>query len=194
MPPCQRASVNHQRNHRAAEVAHAVDPLHAELEALRPVSVAPVPPAARRRGCSSSGFSAIITWAIATVSVRISNTWCASATVVTDPEGKVLYLNAWITDWPITEHSVAALAASGRARWKIEIENNNTLKTKGYLLEHNFGHGQQHLSSLLAAMNLLAFLFHTVLGLTYEHYRLIRATLPTRKTFFQDLHALTRYR
>jgi len=117
--------------------------------------------------------------------------WCE--VTVTDPEGKVLYLNAWITDWPITEHNVAALATSGRARWKIENENNNTLKTKGYHLEHNFGHGQQHLSSLLAAMNILAFLFHTVLGFTDEHYRLIRATLPTRKTFFQDLRALTRY-
>jgi hypothetical protein len=88
---------------------------------------------------------------------------------------------------------VAALAASGRARWKIENENNNTLKTKGYHLEHNFGHGQQHLASLLAAMNILAFLFHTVLSFTDQHYRLIRATLPTRKTFFEDLRALTRY-
>ncbi len=29
--------------------------------------------------------------------------------------------------------------------WKVENENNNTLKTKGYHLEHNFGHGQKHL-------------------------------------------------
>lgn len=42
-------------------------------------------------------------------------------------------------------------------------------------------------------MNILTFLFHTVLGFTDENYRLIRATLPTRKTFFQDLRALTRY-
>ena len=59
-----------------------------------------------------------------------------------DPDGRRLYLNAWIADGPITEHNVAALASSGRARWKIENENNNTLKTKGYHLEHNFGHGQ----------------------------------------------------
>lgn len=117
--------------------------------------------------------------------------WCEAT--VSDPDGKVLYHNAWITDWPITEQNVAALVAAGRARWKIENENNNTLKTKGYHLEHNFGHGQQHLASLLAAMNLLAFLFHTVLGFTDEHYRLIRAALPTRKTFFQDVRALTRY-
>jgi len=117
--------------------------------------------------------------------------WCELS--VTDKNGKVLYCNAWITDWPITGQNVAALAASGRARWKIENENNNTLKTKGYHLEHNFGHGQQHLSSLLAALNILAFLFHTVLAFTDERYRLIRAALPTRKTFFQDVRALTRY-
>ncbi len=117
--------------------------------------------------------------------------WCE--VTVTNPQGKILYHNGWITDWPITEKNVIGLVAAGRARWKIENENNNTLKTKGYHLEHNFGHGQQHLSSLLAALNILAFLFHTVLGFSDEHYRLIRAALPTRQTFFQDVRALTRY-
>ena len=117
--------------------------------------------------------------------------WCDLT--ITDQAGQEIYRNAWVTDFPITLGNVEALAASGRARWKIENENNNTLKTKGYHLEHNFGHGKQHLSSLLATMNILAFLFHTVLQLTDEHYRLIRATLPTRKTFFDDLRALTRY-
>ena len=42
-------------------------------------------------------------------------------------------------------------------------------------------------------MNLRAFRFHTVLSFTDAHDRLIRATLPTRKTFFQDVRALTRY-
>ncbi|MEK7716740.1 MAG: ISNCY family transposase [Pseudomonadota bacterium] len=117
--------------------------------------------------------------------------WCELS--VTDQEGTVLYRNAWITDWAITGQNVAALAASGRARWKIENENNNTLKTKGYHLEHNFGHGKKHLSSLLAALNILAFLCHTVLAFTDERYRLVRAALPTRQTFFQDVRALTRY-
>lgn len=117
--------------------------------------------------------------------------WCELT--VTDPQGQVLYHNAWITDWPLSDRNVAALVASGRARWKIENENNNTLKTKGYHLEHNFGHGHKHLAAFLLALNLLAFLFHTVLGFTDEHYRLIRATLPSRQTFFDDLRALTRY-
>ena len=92
----------------------------------------------------------------------------------------MLYHNTFVTDWTIQEQDVVALVASGRARWKIENENNNTLKTKGYHFEHNFGHGRQHLSSLLATLNLLAFLFHTVLGLADEHYRLIRLALPSR--------------
>jgi hypothetical protein len=117
--------------------------------------------------------------------------WCELT--VTDPQGQVLYHNAWITDGTLTEKSVAALVASGRARWKIENENNNTLKTKGYHLEHNFGHGKKHLAALLVTMNILAFLCHTVLGFTDAHYRLIRATLPSRQTFFQHVSALTHY-
>ena len=117
--------------------------------------------------------------------------WCELT--VTDHQGQLIYRNGWVTNLKITEQNVAAIAAAARARWKIENENNNTLKTKGYHLEHNFGHGQQHLASLLAAMNILAFLYHTFLSFTDEHYRLIRAHLPTRKTFFDDLRALTRY-
>ena len=117
--------------------------------------------------------------------------WCKLT--ITGKAGKVLYHNAFITDFKITDTNVAGIVASGRARWKIENENNNTIKTKGYHLEHNFGHGQQHLSSLLAAMNILAFLFHTFLSFCDEHYRLIRATLPTRQTFFNDIRALLRY-
>ena len=45
----------------------------------------------------------------------------------------------------------------------------------------------------MATLNILAFLFHTVLEFTDENYRLIRATLPTRETFFNDVRALTRY-
>jgi len=117
--------------------------------------------------------------------------WCE--VTVTDHKKNVIYRNGFVSDFPITDQNVAAVVLAGRARWKIENENNNTLKTKGYHLEHNFGHGKEHLSSLLAAMNILAFLYHTFLSFSDEHYRLIRATLPTRKTFFDDLRALTRY-
>lgn len=117
--------------------------------------------------------------------------WCELT--MTNSHGEVIYHNSFITDFKISEKNVASLVASGRARWKIENENNNTLKTKGYHLEHNFGHGKEHLSSLLAAMNILAFLFHTFLSFADEDYQRIRSELPTRQTFFDDIRALLRY-
>jgi len=112
---------------------------------------------------------------------------------VTDGDGAVLYRNAFITDWPVTAENAAALAAAGRARWKVENENNNVLKTKGYHLEHNFGHGKKHLSSLLLTMNLLAFGLHTLLDVTDPNYRLVRAAVGARRKFFQHLEAVTAY-
>ena len=53
--------------------------------------------------------------------------------------------------------------------------------------------GKQHLPLLLLAFNILAFLFHTVLEMMDERYHMIRKELPTRKTFFDDIRALTRY-
>jgi len=42
-------------------------------------------------------------------------------------------------------------------------------------------------------LNLLAFLFHTVLDLCDEQYRRVRIELAARQTFFHDVQALTRY-
>ena len=60
-------------------------------------------------------------------------------------------------------------------------------------MEHNFGHGKQFLSATLIILNLLAFLFHSVLSLTDASYQLVREALGTRETFFDDIRALTRY-
>lgn len=106
---------------------------------------------------------------------------------------QVIFQNAWVCDHFITNDNVAELVTSGRARWKTENENHNVLKTKGYHLEHNFGHGKQHLASFLLTLNLLAFLFHTVLHLVDLSYQQIRSLLGTRKRFFSDLRTLTTY-
>lgn len=110
-----------------------------------------------------------------------------------ESDGKILYENAFITRHELNEQSVPLVAAAGRCRWKTENENHNVLKTKGYHLEHNFGHGQEHLASCLLTLNLLAFLFHTVLHLTDLAYRQIRYKRGTRKGFFQDILSLTKY-
>ena len=117
--------------------------------------------------------------------------WCE--VVITDKSGEIRKRFSFITDYLITVHNVVELVAAGRARWKIENEHNNTLKTKGYNLEHNFGHGSQHLSNLLLTMNLLAYLFHTVLELFDLRYAILRKALGRRQIFFNDIRALTRY-
>jgi len=117
--------------------------------------------------------------------------WCEIKSVRDD--GKQLYYNTFITDYPLSTANVLAIIQAGRTRWKIENENNNTLKTKGYNFGHNFGHGKQNLSAVLATLILLAFLFHTVLEHFDKCYQLLRDELPTRQTFFEDVRALTRY-
>ena len=112
---------------------------------------------------------------------------------IANEKGKITYRTAFITNHHITEHNVEELVKAARCRWKIENEDINTLKTKGYHFEHNFGHGTQYLSQTLLSLNILAFLFHTVLELLDKRCALLRSTLPRRDTFFQHISALTQY-
>jgi hypothetical protein len=66
----------------------------------------------------------------------------------------------------------------------------NTLKTKGYHFEHNFGYGERHLSETLLSLNIIAFLFHTVLELLDQQCTTLRKALARRDTFFQHFSAL----
>jgi len=118
--------------------------------------------------------------------------WC-TLTVVREDSGEKLYHNAWATDHGLNETSVVAVVRDGRSRWKVENEGINVLKNRGYNFEHNFGHGQQHLSTVLLTLLLLAFLFHTALDLSCLLYQDVRRELGARRTFFNDLRALTRY-
>jgi len=110
---------------------------------------------------------------------------------VYNKSNKRTYYNTFITNIEITQENVAQIAKAGRARWKIENENNNTLKTKGYHLEHNFGHGKKYLSGFLFTLNILAFLLHTVLNHLDENYAKARAK-STRVEFFNTIEILTR--
>lgn len=117
--------------------------------------------------------------------------WCEITT--TTEEGKVLYHNTFATSLAIDDKNVAEIVGAGRSRWKIENENNNTLKTKGYHFEHNYGHGQKYLSFLLASLIILAFPTHTVLEWMDEKYCLPRKKLPSRRRLFNDIRTLTSY-
>jgi len=118
--------------------------------------------------------------------------WC-EVTVINEKTQKVIYRNNWITNHEITENNVEEIVKAGRSRWKIENEGNNVLKNHGYNLEHNFGHGQNHLCEFLLSLNLLAFLFHTVLDLVNYTYQRIRELLATRTNFFNDIRTLLKF-
>lgn len=114
-------------------------------------------------------------------------------TIHCEETDKTLYRGGFATSMEVSLDTVEDYTAQARTRWKIENENNNTLKNQGYHLEHNFGHGIQWLSITLLTLNLLAFLFHSVLKLIDTNYQRVRASLGTRQTFFNDIKALTRY-
>ena len=77
--------------------------------------------------------------------------------VVKNLNGKIIGHFSWITDIVVTKENVHQLSRGGRARWKIENETFNTLKNQGYHFEHNFGHGNQHLSHVFGILMFLAF-------------------------------------
>ena len=111
--------------------------------------------------------------------------WC-EVTVINEKTPEILYKNNWVTNDQITEKNVENIVKAGRSRWKIENESNNVLKNHGDNLEHNFGHGQNHLCEFLLCLNLLAFLFHTVLDLVNSTYQKIRELLLYVRSFLKS--------
>ena len=93
----------------------------------------------------------------------------------------------------VTVDTVRDIVAAGRARWKIENENNNTLKTKSDRFEHNFGHGHQHLSATLASLIILAYLRHTLLDCLDERLTRRRELVVCRRQLVDDIRALSSF-
>jgi len=112
---------------------------------------------------------------------------------LTNASGKTTYDGAFATSLPVTRESVAEIAACARARWKIENESFNVLKNNGYHLEHNFGHGKQHLAKTFAAMNLLAFAFHTACDCLEAQWTQARDIIAARTRFFLHLATICAY-
>jgi len=105
---------------------------------------------------------------------------------------KATYRNSWVTDIPISRDNIVDLVKGGRARWKIENEAFNTLKNQGYHLEHNFGHGEKHLSYNLLLFNFLAFYVHQILEISDAYYQKCRGKFTSRKEFWNQLRCTIR--
>jgi hypothetical protein len=102
-------------------------------------------------------------------------------------DGDQSQLFTWITDLALSTETVIPIARGGRTRWKVENETFNTLKNQGYQLEHNYGHGQQHLATVFAFLMMLAFLVDQVQELSCRLFQAARAYYRSRTTLWERL-------
>jgi hypothetical protein len=94
-----------------------------------------------------------------------------------------------ISDFHLTPVNVWDIMRGGRARWKIENETFNTLKNQGYHLEHNYGHGEQNLSVVLALLMMLAFLVDQVQQLCCPLFKAAWNKMTTKCHLWDDLRS-----
>jgi hypothetical protein len=97
---------------------------------------------------------------------------------------------SWVTDLWVSRRNVYALMRGGRARWKIENETFNTLKNQGYNFEHNYGHGEQHLSVVFAILMMLAFLVDQAQQLCCALFQAVWAKLGSKRRLWERMRAL----
>ena len=72
-------------------------------------------------------------------------------------DGAVSKRFGWVTELDLSQKSLYKYQKAGRCRWRVENETFNTLKNQGYDLEHNYGHGEENLTTVLALLMFLAF-------------------------------------
>jgi hypothetical protein len=105
-------------------------------------------------------------------------------------KGQVRCRFTWITNLTIAESNCVDIARGGRSRWKIENETFNTLKNQGYRLEHNYGHGEQHLATNFALLTMLAFLIDQVQEFTCVQFQEARRRFRSRTSLWDRMRAL----
>jgi hypothetical protein len=97
---------------------------------------------------------------------------------------------SWVTDLRVSQRNVYQLMRGGRARWKIENETFNTLKNQGYHFEHNYGHGEQHLSVVFAMLMMLAFLVDQAQQLCCALFQAVWIKLGSKRMLWERMRAL----
>lgn len=107
----------------------------------------------------------------------------------TDKKGKKTQFT-WITNLKISQTNLFALMRAARARWKIENETFNTLKNLGYHFEHNYGHGDDHLSVLLAYLMLLAFYIDQLVQACCRTFQTLEQNILTKAKLWSTIRAV----
>lgn len=98
----------------------------------------------------------------------------------------------WITDLSLTRSKkITALIARGaRARWKIENETFNTLKNQGYNFEHNYGHGNKNLCTILTYLMFIAFLIDQAQEFCCTHFNAALEKCQSRTGLWRKLQGI----
>jgi hypothetical protein len=104
-------------------------------------------------------------------------------------DGKVPHCSG-VTDLRVSKRNVFHLMRGGRARWKIENETFNTLKNQGDNFDHNYGHGEQHLSVVFARAMMRAFLVDQTPQLCGALFRAVWTKLGSKRLVWERMRAL----
>jgi len=108
------------------------------------------------------------------------------------PNGKTQHFS-WVTDLPVNETQLMSLMRAGRARWRIENETFNTLKNHGYAFEHNFGHGHNHLASVLMHLMMLSFLIDQIQLRCCGVFNAVKAKLGRLSYVWEQMRAVMQW-
>lgn len=99
---------------------------------------------------------------------------------------------SWVTDIDMDRTQFRSYVRAGRSRWKIENETFNTLKKQGYNFEHNYGHGNKNLSTVLMLIMFLAFLVDQVQQTCCPLFTAVLELLKSRRHLWEELRRCVR--
>lgn len=107
----------------------------------------------------------------------------------TDKKGNTTTFT-WITNIVLAANKLFDIMQAARARWKIENETFNTLKNLGYKFEHNYGHGNDHLSTMFAYLMLYAFYLDQLIQTCCHIFQEIEKIVKTKIRIWAAIKAL----
>jgi hypothetical protein len=109
-----------------------------------------------------------------------------------DTDRKVVQHFSWVTDITLTKQNIYQIMRGARSRWKIENETFNTLKNQGYNFEHNFGHGYNSLSVVMAFLMMIAFTIDQAVQMGCGLFQAALKKVERRSYLWRNMRALFR--
>ncbi len=100
-----------------------------------------------------------------------------------------------MTNLPLIKRTVEPIMRAGRSRWKVENKTFNTRKTRknqGYHFEHNDGHGEKNLATVLVLLMFLAFTVDQMMQHGWQLFRQVRVGLRTKAKRWDSLRSFFR--